>query len=359
MFGLNFVGQEPPWGNNIVLTSVNIADPWANYPGGNPFPISIGNNSPFPAAGGYVTFPLDFKPMYLNQWNLSMQRQLGRDWLVTANYLGNSTLHLFTSNQANPGVFLGVGPCTIAGVTYSTCSTTANINQRRLLNLLNPSQGQYYAGTAYADDGATACYEALFLSVQKRLSGGTTLLANYTWSHCISDVIDAQIGSGGTSVAAVPGNRRRYRSNCQTSDQRHVFNLSAVVQSPKFQSRAWRTIASYWQFSPILQLKSANFFTVTSGVDTALTGQTGETPNLVAGVTPYVSEHSCSTAPCITWITSKAFTPAASGTYGNLGYNNLKGPGVFNLNVALTRTFPVRERQSLQIRGGHSTCLIT
>ena len=155
MFGLNFIGQEPPWGNNIVLTGVNISNPWANYPGGNPFPITIGKNSTFPAAGGYVTFPLDFKPMYLNQWNLSIQRQLGRDWLVTVNYLGNSTIHLFTSNQVNPGVFLGLGPCTIAGVNYSTCSTTANINQRRLLNLLNPSQGQYYAGLAHADDGAS------------------------------------------------------------------------------------------------------------------------------------------------------------------------------------------------------------
>src|SRR5262249_24061591 len=152
-------------------------------------------------------------------------------------------------------------------------------------------------------------------------------------------------------VAAVPGNRRQYRSNCQTSDQRQVFNLSAVVQSPKLANRAWQMIAGDWQFSPILQLKSSNFLTVTSGVDTALTGQTGETPNLVSGVTPYVNDHSCPTAPCVTWIIPKAFAPAASGTYGNLGYNNIKGPGVFSLNVALTRTFQVRERKILQIRG--------
>jgi hypothetical protein len=130
-----------------------------------------------------------------------------------------------------------------------------------------------------------------------------------------------------------------------------VFNLSAVVQSPKLAHHTWQMIAGDWQFSPILQLKSSNFFTVTSGVDTALTGQTGETPNLVSGLTPYVSDHSCSTAPCVTWITPKGFASAASGTYGNLGYNNLKGPGVFSLNVALTRTFQVRERKSIQVRG--------
>ena len=350
MFGLNFIGQEPPWGNNIVLTSVNISNPWASYPGGNPFPIAIDRNSKFPTAGGFVSFPLNWQPMYLNQWNLSVQRQLGRDWLVTANYLGNTTVHLFSSNQANPAVFLGVGPCSINGVNYATCSTTANINQRRILNLLNPAQGQFYAGIAYADDGATGSYNALFLSVQKRLSQGTTLLANYTLSHCISDVIDSQIGSGGTSVAAVPGNRRQYRSNCQGSDQRQVFNLSAVVQSPRFSGRTIRTIASDWQLSPILKLKSATFFTVLSGVDTALSGQTGETPNLAPAVSPYVNDRSCSSAPCVTWIASKAFSSAVSGAYGNLGYNNLKGPGLFSLDLALSRSFPIDDKRSLQVR---------
>jgi hypothetical protein len=264
--------------------------------------------------------------------------------------LGNTTVHLFSSNQANPAVFLGLGPCSINGANYATCSTTANINQRRILNLLNPAQGQFYAGIAYADDGATGSYNALFLSVQKRLSHGTTLLANYTLSHCISDVIDSQIGSGGTSVAAVPANRRQYRSNCQGSDQRQVFNLSAVAQSPRFSGRTLRTIASNWQLSPILRLTSATFFTVLSGVDTALSGQTGETPNLAPGVSPYVTDRSCSSAPCATWITSKAFSSAAPGAYGNLGYNNLKGPGLFSLDLALSRIFPIDDKRSLQVR---------
>ena len=130
-----------------------------------------------------------------------------------------------------------------------------------------------------------------------------------------------------------------------------MFNLSAVAQSPRFSNRALRTVASDWQLSPILKLKSAGFFTVLSGVDTALSGQTGETPNLNADVSPYVPHQSCSTAPCVTWMTTKAFSSAASGTYGNLGYNNLKGPGLFSLDLALTRRFPIDERRSLQVRG--------
>src|SRR5262249_42065975 len=156
---------------------------------------------------------LDFRSMYLNQWNLSIQRQIGNDWLATVNYLGNNTVHLFTSNQQNPAIFLGTGACSIAGVNYPTCSTIANINQRRQLFLQNPTQGAAYAGIATADDGGTANYQGMFLSLQKRFSRGTSVLANYTWSHCISDPIDSQIGSGGQSISTVPGNRRQYRAN--------------------------------------------------------------------------------------------------------------------------------------------------
>jgi hypothetical protein len=346
MFGLNFLGQEAPYGNNIVLTSVNMTNPWANYPGGNPFPLQVTKNSTFPNVGTFVTFPLDMRPMYLDEWNLSIQRQFGQNWLLTINYVGNETTHLFTSNQANPGVFLGTGACAINGVAYPVCSTIANIQQRRVLSLLNPAQGALYGAVALADDGGTGNYEGLFVSAQRRLNQGVTLLANYTWSHCVSDVIDSQIGSGGASIAgAVPGNRRAYRGNCQTSDQRQVFNLSAVAQTPRFSNRLLRMAASNWQISPIVVLKSSQFFTVTSGADTALTGQTGETPNLV-NLNPYPAHQTPSN-----WINASAFGSAAAGAYGGLGYNNIKGPGFFEFDIALSRSFVIREKKSLQLRG--------
>src|SRR5438046_11191 len=83
---------------------------------------------------------------------------LASDWLITANYAGNSTIHLVTSNQFNSAVFLGLGSCAINGVSYATCSTTTNQNQRRVLYLQNPAQGQYYASIVALDDGGTADY---------------------------------------------------------------------------------------------------------------------------------------------------------------------------------------------------------
>ena len=134
--------------------------------------------------------------------------------------------------------------------------------------------------------------------VQKRLSQGVSILANYTWSHCISDIFDTQTGAGGASAAAIPGNRSAYHGNCGTSDQRHLFNLSLVAQTPTFSNRALRLVATGWQVSTILRLQSAREFTVTSGVDTALSGQGGQTANFT-GADPYTSNrNACESAVC-------------------------------------------------------------
>ncbi len=39
----------------------------------------------------YTSYPLDPKITYLQQWNLSIQKQIGANWLASASYLGNNT----------------------------------------------------------------------------------------------------------------------------------------------------------------------------------------------------------------------------------------------------------------------------
>jgi hypothetical protein len=288
--------------------------------------------------------------MYVNQWNLSVQKQVG-NWLFSVNYLGNTSIHLGTSEPLNPAVFMGLGPCTLnvansAGqvvpTNYSTCSTTANQNQRRVFYLQNPLAGQYYAGIGQYDPGGTGSYNGVYLSANKRLSHNVVLTANYTLSHCISDIYDQQTGSNGVSPY---NNRRLGRSNCIGADQRQLFTLNAVAQTPRFSDRALRILASNWQIAPILQIKSAQFFTIVPGTDRALTTAPAQTGELLNPNEVYPSNQRVTN-----WINTSAFALPALGTYGNLGQNNIKGPGVFQFNMALSRTFAIRERKTLQMR---------
>ena len=360
LFFPNQMGFGPPFGSRVGLPNVNLSDPWANYPGGNPIPTlaacnPIGHAShtcAFPTAGQYVTFNLsDYHPMYVHQWNLSIQRQVG-DWLFSANYLGNSSIHLGTSEPLNPAVFMGLGPCDLptanaAGqvVTthYATCSTTANQNQRRVFYQQNPLAGQYYAAIGAYDPGGTGSYNGLYLSANKRLSHGMVMSANYTLSHCISDIYDQQTGPGGVSPYQ---NRRIARGNCLGADQRQLFTLNMVARSPRFASRPLRLLASDWEVAPILQIRSAQFFTIVPGTDRALTTAPAQTGNLVDPNGIYNVNQSVNQ-----WINKTAFSQPALGTYGNLGQNNIKGPGVVQWNMALSRNFPIREKMSVQLRG--------
>ena len=353
IYSLNIFGQDAPYGNLITLNNVNMSNPWANYPGGNPLPVALSKNTPFLQYAPFMTTPLDLKPTYMHQWNLSVQRQIGTSWLLSGNYLGNSTIHLTAADELNPAVFLGNGACTIptgngaggiVNTAYSNCSTTTNINQRRRLNLQNPQQGQYYAIVATQDDGGTASYNALALSAQKRLDHGLSVLANYTWSHCIADVWNVFVGNNGVS-SVTPGNRRNERGNCNTSDQRQVFNLSPVFQTPKFSGKALRWAASDWQISGIVTLRSSQFYTVTAGSDVALNGEAGQRPNQLLA-DPYPANQSASS-----WVLRSAFANAAPGQIGNLGNYNMKGPGNVKFDVGLSRTIHITERQSVQLRG--------
>src|SRR6185369_7667328 len=239
-------------------------------------------STPFPSSGTYVTTKMnDFNPVYMNQWNLNIQRQIGQNWLVTANYVGNNTIHMITTENINPAQYFptqtftgaanNIPTCTlpngvvITGAAGTTqCSTVQNQQTRRALNLINPNEGRFYASIGQLDDGATSSYEALNISVQKRFSRGLSGQGNYTWSHCLSDVYADNPTAAGVSV---PGNRRQFRGNCLGIDRRQILSMSAVATTPKFSNRGLRILASDWQFAPLLSLQSAQLFAVFAGTD--------------------------------------------------------------------------------------------
>jgi hypothetical protein len=336
----------PPYGETVALNSPagGFANPWAGYPGGNPFPTQLGSTSFFPTGAGVLTTPLHVSPTYLQQWNLSIQRQIGANWMVAANYIGNETTHLWSADQINPAVYIP-GNCTAGqyGLTAAgPCSSLTNIAQRRALTLINPTQGAYYAGVGQLDDGATASYNGLLLSAQRRMSHGVTILTNYTWSHCITEPPNDVLQSSGSTM--YPSNLRADRGNCPAQDRRHVLNISAVAQTPKFSERWLQTFAGNWQYSAIVTAQSGNHFNVTTGVDNALSGQSNERPNLVGNPVPSVQTVN-------QWLVASAFASPAPGSYGNLGINSFVGPGGLQFDTALSRIFAIREKQKIELRG--------
>jgi hypothetical protein len=334
------LSSTPPRSPRIIWNGGTFEDPWLNFPGGDPFPIAPGSATSFVPFAVWTVIPQDTKPAYINQWNLSLQRQLGADWLLAANYVGNRGIHMMYASEANPAVYDPRPSCVIAGRTYTPCSSVGNTNQRRVLHLQNPTEGQYYGAIVKVDTGGTRSYDAMVLTVQRRRSRGITILGNYTWSHCLDDGYTGLIQNGG---AYVPERRMDNRGNCDL-DRRHIFNLSTVYQTPEFANAALKWLATGWRMSGIVRVTSGDTLTISSGLDTALTGTSDQRPNQILP-SPYAPNKSAAL-----WLNPAAFAVPATGTYGTMGRANVLGPGAIRVDMGLTRTFQVREGHSLEFR---------
>lgn len=331
-------GFGPPWASTITLPnpSGGLSDPFASYPGGNPFPQPSPppTNAAFVLGGQYANLPLHVHVPNMQQWNFSIQRQAGSAWLFTANYLGNKSTHRWVDSYQNYAVYIP-GTC-----GSSPCSTVGNTNQRRVLSLLNPQQGSYFSSIGTTDDGANADYNALLLSVNHRLSHNFSALLNYTWSHCISD-FDAASEMAGPFYQD-PNNRRGDRGNCVV-DVRQIFNASIVALSPKFTNLWTERLLGNWELSGIIGKRTGLWFNAVSGLDNSLSGVGADRPNVVG-------DTSLSDPYLFRWFNTAAFKANAPGTFGNSGRNNLEGPGAFTFDAALMRAFPITEHQHVEVR---------
>jgi hypothetical protein len=322
--------NNPPWGAQITIPNPpgGFADPYLGYPGGNPFPaLNTGwATQPFPAFGVYVNTPLHTEPTSLQQWNVSIQRQAG-DWLVAASYLGNHSSHLWRATELNPAVF---GPG----------ATTGNTNARRVLELANPVQGQFYGTIGQLDDTGRANYGALLLSLQRRLKNNLSVLSNWTISKCMSDPATTEI-TGPTIVN--PANPDLDYSYC-ASDRRHVVNASIVARTPDFNNATLRAMLGDWQLSPIVRYQTGGRSSVTTGVDNALTGMGGQRAVQVQD-DPYVNGDNPTA-----YLNRAAFTSPTTGTYSSLAPFTIVNPPNLQNDFALTRTFKVGTSQAVQFR---------
>ena len=320
--------NNPPWGAQITLTSPpgGFTDPYATYPGGNPFPaLATGwMDQPFPTAGVYVNAPLDTRPTTLQQWNLGAQRQIA-DWLVTASYLGNHSSHLWRATELNYAVF-------------TPGATTATTNARRRLVLKNPAQGAFYGTIGQLDDTGRATYHGMLLSAQRRLKGGLSALVNYTLSKCKSDPATTEI-TGPTITD--PTNPDLDYSYCD-SDRRHVLNVSLVARAPSFSNAVVNAVLGDWQVAPLVRWQSGSPFSVTTGVDNALSGMGGQKA-------VQVLDDAYGDRTVNNYLNPAAFTSPAAGTYSALKPNVFVGPSRLQNDLAVSKTFKVAAR-TLQFR---------
>jgi len=282
------------------------------------------------------------RPAVSNQWNLSVQRQLGSTTTLQLAYVGQRTTHLMVPMPYLQSQLLPDG--TVAPTAFFAGNPA-----------LVSAIGQV-SGTA---SNGNQSYHALQAVMQKRLSEGLQYSLAYTYSKCMSNAI-GYYGAGGQS-----GSQSAYWQNVYDSaaewgpcfyDVEHVFTGDVVYDIPfgrgrrfgKNLNRAVNLVAGDWQASAIASFHGGFPLTI-SGPENSGTGSRGARADCLVPGTVFGTQNS--PLGGYQWLDPNAYGPAAAGTFGNCGVGTIRGPGLHTIDLSLVKIFPITERQNLEFRG--------
>jgi hypothetical protein len=341
----------PPFNNNVNLTQAGIpfADPYSLIPGGapaHPTPIPALASSVFPGLSSYSSIEPNTNSIRVQSWNGTVEQQIGSDWQVAASYLGSHIDRIWGRGQINEGQFLGLGPCTLNGVSYATCTTRGNLQARRALTLENAVLGRSFSTMYTFTNIGVQDYRGLKLSFRRRAAEGLSVSGNYTLSHCTTDS-----PYGGRFVSDFeytnPDDPTYDTGNCPFN-RTHIAAFTMGYQTPRFENAPLRVVASDWRVSGVLNGQSGSWLSVTTATDPAGTGIGGQRVNQVSDDV-YGPQTKQSDA-IVGYLDRTAFALPAAGTYGNLAARSINGPGYWNVDLALARLLRVAGERTFEIR---------
>jgi hypothetical protein len=274
--------------------------------------------NPFAAPGAPGTLALkavspDLRNAWVQQYSLSLERELTRDIGLRVSYIGSKGTQLDYRRDVNQP---------LAG-------TTAFSNALRPYPLFNTIN--------YADTGANSLYSSLQTQVQKRFSKGLLFSSTWTWAKDISDADENDDFELGTTIEDTY-NRRRDRGNVY-SVPRHQWQNQVLYDLPFGKGK----ILSGWQLNVLGNLSTGNWFTpLISGPDPTNTNQTTLRPNLITqGIAMPKTLNQ--------WFDPNAFGTPANGQWGNAGRGIIEGPGYILFNAGLQKTVRLERYGSLQV----------
>ena len=322
----NQISTNQPYSIKLTINNPpgGLDNPYAET--GNPFPFVPPQTDEERANYEFLT-PLEvtmwdpnFRNAVVQQWNFNIQRQIGRSYIATAAYVGSKGNHLFMANQLNPAIFGRPG----------------NVNQRRLF-------GPTYGPVTNQSSQGNSTYHALQLTLNKRLTNGFTVLANYTFSKLLDNA--SSDGDG----PANPFDIAREKGHSDF-DITHRTAISYIWQLPRLRNQPGviRYLFGGWENNGIITAESGQWLTVNSGADRSGSAVNADRADLVGD--PVLSSDRSTGEKIQEFFNTAAFELNDPGTFGTSGRNILQGPGQFQVDFGLFKNIPITERYRLQFR---------
>jgi hypothetical protein len=274
---------------------------------------------------------------YLQQWNVTLERQVGAIGLSVA-YVGSHAVGLLYNRNLNQPP-----PSTtpFSGYPYPALGTIT-----------------------YATNGGVQNWNSLKLAAVKHLGKDLTFQAGFTWARDLTDQLDNNWVYG-QQIQNQFDLRSEYGNNNFTPHKRFV--AEAVYALPFGKGRPWlnqlprgaNAVVGGWRISTVVTLQSGQFFTPSfAGFDVSNTNTIGGRPDVVSGasvipsggqnINQWINLAAFAIPGCPT-TTPVCAKPVDVGRFGNAGLNILEGPPMRNMDLAVMKEFHTTERFLWQV----------
>jgi hypothetical protein len=315
MFALAIVSPLEPFAYNATAQDI----PGLAYPVSGGVATAIANPTLAPQLGllpavvGRNILDPHLRDTYTLMWSFSIQQQLARNLVLQTSYVGNHALKAYDTES---------------------------------LNVINPATGQRPVPSigeiVITQNDGRRKYEALQVSLQKRLSRGLFADTYYTYSHNI-------IYGGDDCCSGSTNNNVEDYSNIAASrgdagtDIRHQFTVDYGWNIPfgGNLSSVWRNILGGWVVQGITNVRTGQALNLVTGADIAGDGDASSQRINYFGGPLYAPQQTITN-----WFNKATLAQPTKGTFGNLGMDVARGPHSVNFDMAFVKGFaPWHEHQ--------------
>jgi hypothetical protein len=336
---------------NSYINSLTNGVPAFTWPAA--IPTTPAGVAPYGTAYFGTANSINWKEPYEVQWNLSLERDLGRGMGLRLSYIGAKTTNLVWApdyNQNRP-------------------STTPYADQP-LTSRTFPNWGVVWVRAS----GATASFNAAQVELTRRVGTGLTLDSTYTWSRSLAD--NQGPSSNGGLCGETACNRsadwwdRRSEYGNTYAPFTHRWISTVIYQFPfgtgkrfaNTSNKLLNGVIGGWQTNTIFMIQSGPWLTPyftsgdPSGTGSGIVHVRSQHPDRIGPAYPATQNSSewflgsgfeCPTGNCHVGTTAPG-APPPIGRFGDSGVGVLQGPGTINWDFGISKNFKLTERAKLK-----------
>ncbi|MBV9940076.1 MAG: TonB-dependent receptor [Acidobacteriaceae bacterium] len=317
--------------------------------------------------GGYV--PNQTRPKSL-QWNFGIQQEFAKDYVFEIRYLGTRGEFLPVQDQINrqptvnaatalPVYWANPGQATLNSLTNTLSGINAAFAAKG--NIIPAYLAAGFTGivTSYQPLG-NSIYHGLATQLTRRFTNGLQIQGSYTLSHNIDDSTAEVFSTYLTPRRSQDSTNLRQDRASSALDHRNRLTLQVIYDLPYFKQRNWflKNLVGNWEFLPVYTYQTGTLYTIQSGADSNLNGDSagdrvfvnpnGGNPSLGSGTTSLKNSAGQVVGYLVTNPNAK-YATAPRGTLPNAGRNTGMLNPINDIDFAATKRFNFTERASFSI----------